>query len=188
MTDFKVEWERSVYEGHITVKQKVLSYGNELFMRECIDLPNAVGIVVVFDNHLVYLVNQYRAPIEGHLWEIPAGHIDENEDSKECAIRELYEETGITATVEDLNWLCFYHASVGHTNHGLYLYYVNLPMSAYHERDKGNRIGAEENEMTSDVFTFDTILAKIDNGHIHDSKTIIGCLQTYMRLHVPRAA
>ena len=27
-------------------------------------------------------------------WEIPAGHREDNETPKECAIRELYEETG----------------------------------------------------------------------------------------------
>ena len=36
-------------------------------------------------------------------WEIPAGQREAHETPKECAIRELYEETG--QTIEDLNFI-----------------------------------------------------------------------------------
>lgn len=39
-------------------------------------------------------------------WEIPGGHKEEYETSKETAERELFEETG--ATVFDLEWICSY--------------------------------------------------------------------------------
>ncbi len=46
----------------------------------------------------VYLVRQFRAPIDRVLLEIPAGKLDDaNEDRLEAAKRELREETGFTA-------------------------------------------------------------------------------------------
>ena len=46
----------------------------------------------------VYLVRQYRAPIDRVLLEIPAGKLDfPGEDPLECAKRELREETGLKA-------------------------------------------------------------------------------------------
>lgn len=43
-------------------------------------------------------------PIESFLlmkhlrrWDLPKGHVDEGENEMQCALRELYEETGITA-------------------------------------------------------------------------------------------
>ena len=40
------------------------------------------------------LVRQFRPIIESFTWELPAGTIDHGETPIECAIRELYEETG----------------------------------------------------------------------------------------------
>ncbi len=43
------------------------------------------------------LVNQFRKPVEKSILEIPAGKIEINEEPKETALRELYEETGYKA-------------------------------------------------------------------------------------------
>ena len=36
-------------------------------------------------------------------WDLPKGHVDAGESDMECALRELYEETGITAKNIDLD-------------------------------------------------------------------------------------
>ncbi len=59
----------------------------------------AVGVLPVEDDH-VYLVGQYRYPLERYSWEIPEGGCPEDEDPLEAAQRELKEETGLEAT----NW------------------------------------------------------------------------------------
>jgi len=56
----------------------------------------AVGVVPVEDDH-VYLVGQYRYPLECYSWEIPEGGCPEGEDTLEAARRELKEETGLEA-------------------------------------------------------------------------------------------
>ena len=63
----------------------------------------SVGIVAIMDDHRVVLVEQYRPPVKGKVIELPAGLVgdlagSENESLLECAKRELYEETGYSAT------------------------------------------------------------------------------------------
>ena len=54
------------------------------------------------DEGMVYLVRQFRAPIEQVLLEIPAGKLDHvNEDRLLAAKRELHEETGLSAKTWD---------------------------------------------------------------------------------------
>ncbi|MBC7911195.1 MAG: NUDIX hydrolase [Pyrinomonadaceae bacterium] len=56
----------------------------------------AVGVLAVEDD-FVYLVGQYRYPLEQYSWEIPEGGCAEDEDYLEAAKRELEEETGLLA-------------------------------------------------------------------------------------------
>jgi len=46
----------------------------------------------------VILLRQYRHAAGGTLWEAPAGKLDEGESPEACAVRELEEEAGITAS------------------------------------------------------------------------------------------
>lgn len=56
----------------------------------------AIGILPVEDDYL-YLVGQYRYPLEKYSWEIPEGGCPVGEDFLETAKRELAEETGLRA-------------------------------------------------------------------------------------------
>ncbi len=44
----------------------------------------------------VVLIRQYRYPLGGYVYEFPAGLVEEGEDMLEAAIREMYEETGLS--------------------------------------------------------------------------------------------
>ena len=56
----------------------------------------AIGILPVEGEH-IYLVGQYRYPLEQYSWEIPEGGCPEGEDLLAAAHRELAEETGLRA-------------------------------------------------------------------------------------------
>ncbi len=64
---------------------------------EIIRHPGAAAIVPVMDDGSVLLLKQYRHAVGGFIWEIPAGTLDPGEDARQCAERELVEETGYAA-------------------------------------------------------------------------------------------
>ena len=57
---------------------------------------NAVGVVPWDDGH-IWMVGQYRFPLERYSWEIPEGGGAPEESPLEAAKRELQEETGLIA-------------------------------------------------------------------------------------------
>lgn len=58
---------------------------------------NSAGIITFFKTkeRVEYLILQYKA---GH-WEFPKGKMENNESEEEAALRELKEETNLTATI-----------------------------------------------------------------------------------------
>jgi ADP-ribose pyrophosphatase len=88
-----------VHQGRvITVSTETLRYANGRehdldFVRH----PGAAAVVAVDEQSRVCFVRQYRHGIADFLWEIPAGKLDQGEAPASCAVRELKEETGVTA-------------------------------------------------------------------------------------------
>ena len=59
-------------------------------------VTDAVIIIPVYENGDIVFIKQFRKPINDYIYEFPAGLIDAGETSKEAAIRELHEETGLS--------------------------------------------------------------------------------------------
>ena len=60
-----------------------------------------VGAVVINDEGKVLLLQEAVGPLRGRgIWKIPTGLLDAREDIQDGVIREVQEETGITATFE----------------------------------------------------------------------------------------
>ena len=49
----------------------------------------------------IVLIRQYRYPLGDYVYEFPAGLVEPGEDVREGAIREMFEETGLTFTPRD---------------------------------------------------------------------------------------
>ena len=60
--------------------------------------PDAVSVYSICDGKVV-LVKQYRYPIDGWVYELPAGLVEAGEDYHDTAVRELKEETGLDLEV-----------------------------------------------------------------------------------------
>jgi ADP-ribose pyrophosphatase len=93
---------------------------NKLAQREIIRHQGGVGVLAVTENDEVILVRQYRKPFESEVMEIPAGKKELNEEPLTCAVRELAEETGITAA--NMTLLAEMYPSPGYTDEIVQVY------------------------------------------------------------------
>lgn len=50
------------------------------------------------DPEKILLINEYRFPIDGYIYEMPAGLIEDGETPSQAAVREIREETGMEFT------------------------------------------------------------------------------------------
>lgn len=80
----------------------------------------AVAIIAIDDEDNLYLVRQYRKPLERTLIEVPAGTLEAGENPLDCARRELEEETGMKAA----HWerLISYYSAPGFCNEILHIF------------------------------------------------------------------
>ena len=88
-----------VFSGKVwNVMSKTFELNGDSLTREFIQHPGAVAVLALNESDEVLLINQFRAPVNEFLYEIPAGLRDpEDNSSLETAKRELAEETDYQA-------------------------------------------------------------------------------------------
>ncbi len=78
-------------------KDEILLPNGHKGVREIIRHPGAVCVLPITEDGDVIFVNQFRYALNKVTLEVPAGKLEKGEDPKEAALRELSEETGLTA-------------------------------------------------------------------------------------------
>ena len=78
-------------------KDEILLPNGHTGIREIIRHPGAICVLPLTDDGDVIFVNQFRYALNKVTLEVPAGKLEKGEDPKEAALRELSEETGLTA-------------------------------------------------------------------------------------------
>jgi len=147
------------------------SYGK----REIVRHNGGAAVVALDDEMNVYVVRQFRTPFEQVLVEIPAGKLEVGEIPRDCAIRELCEETGLRATmVEDLG--CIF-PSPGYCAESLYLFLATGLTQHDRNLDPGEFVSVEKVPLK-------VLLEKIDEGKIRDAKTVVALLKTARRVSI----
>lgn len=156
-----------VYEGKIlnlridTVELPDKKYSK----REIVEHPGAVCIVPMTESNEIYLVKQYRKAIDKEILEIPAGKIEIGEEPKDCAIRELKEETGLTA--DNYEYITEFYSSPGFCNEKMYLFIAT-------DLEEGEATPDTDEYIDVEKYPLEKLLHMIEIGEINDSKTIIG--------------
>lgn len=173
---FSVKFERSLLEVlFLDVAMLTVSApdGTE-FERVAIRHPGAVAIVALHDG-AVLLIEQYRAPVDETILELPAGKLDvAGEDPAAAAVRELEEEVGYTAgRVEHL--MSFY-TGPGFTDELIHLY-VGTDLEPVPIRPHG----VEEEAARVVRVPLDEVPLLLAAGRVKDAKTIAGLQAVLLR-------
>ena len=167
----------TIFEGKIikvTLDQARLPNGS-LAAREVVYHPGGVAVLALDGDNTVYLVKQFRYPLQELLLELPAGKLDHGseEDALLGAQRELSEETGLEAA--RWTYLGYTLASPGFCTEALHMYL------AQDLTRKGQHLDEDE---FLDVVTmpFDQLVRQVMDGTITDGKTVSTTLKVKVLL------
>lgn len=163
-----------IYKGRIfDVRLDKIREGDVEYTREIVVHKGSAVIVPVFDDRTLALVRQYRHAAGKYMLEIPAGSLEEGEDPRTGAIRELEEEIGVTAANVEL--LTEFYVSPGFLSEKMFVYLATGLTETAQNLESDELIEIER-------IPLDTAVAMTLDGRIEDAKTIIGLLLSEARL------
>jgi len=168
MVNFKVKKSEIKFKGRVfdlQVDEIEYDSGNKA-IREVALHPGGAVIVPIKEDGKIIMVKQFRYPFQKYMLELPAGKLEKDENPKDCAERELTEETGYTA--QNISKLGAIATTPGFCSEVLHIYLAQHLTPGSHNREEG------EYGMETFEFTLNEIEEKITSGGIIDSKTICG--------------
>ena len=142
-------------------------------LREVVSHPGGVGIIAIDGDGSAICVRQFRYCFREHLLEIPAGKLEHGEDPMDCAVRELSEETGISAG--HIVPLGSIYPSPGFCREVLYLYLATELKQGEAHPDAGEFLDIVR-------VPFGELVDKCMSGEIRDGKTVAAALKAKIYL------
>lgn len=141
--------------------------------REVVSHPGGVCVVPYHEDGTVTVVRQFRYPFGKVITELPAGKLERGEDHRLAGIRELAEETGLTA--DSFEYLGGLLSSPGFSDEVIHLYLARgLHQGACHP-DPDEFLELER-------VPFAQLLEEAMDGQLQDAKTVAGLLKTKVLL------
>ena len=153
-----------VYEGPIfTITHDIAELENgKNSVRDVLHHHGGVCVVPVTENNEIYLVRQFRYPFAAVTTEVPAGKLEKGEDIKSAALRELKEETGLSA--KKITYLGEMYTTPALIDEIIHLYIAEDLSSGEQSLDEDEFINVEK-------MSLEAAVKKVLSGEIKDSKT-----------------
>ena len=173
--EYRLLHSEPVYEGRVItlVKDTVAMPGGGDSMREVVRHPGAVAVVALDDDGAVVLLRQYRHPVGGYLWELPAGLRDEDGEAPlDTAKRELAEEVQLAA--ERWSLLTTTFSTPGFCDELVLVYLAEGLSDA--DRPEGFTVEHEELDLQVERVPLADAVQRIFDGGIRNGSTVIGLL------------
>src|SRR3712207_1109669 len=173
--EYEVLGVETVHEGRIitVVRETVAMPGGGDSVREIVRQVGAVCVAAVDAEGRMVMVGQYRHPVRGYLWELPAGLRDaDGEAPLDTAKRELAEEAGLAA--ERWSLLANNYSTPGFCDEQI-LIYLAEGLSAV-DRPEGFVVEHEELDMTVERVPLHEAVQRVFSGGIRNSSAVIGVL------------
>lgn len=128
----------------------------------------AACVLPVLPDGRILMVRQYRNALERETLEVPAGARDSvNEDTRDCAIRELEEETGYRSN--QVSKLLELRTTVAFCDEVVDVYLAEELIPGEQHLDDAEDIRLE-------AYPLEELLEKIYSGTIQDAKTVAAIL------------
>jgi ADP-ribose pyrophosphatase len=173
--DYRLLSSETVYDGRVISLRKdtVSMPGGGKSVREVVRHPGAVAVVALDDDGSVVLLRQFRHPVGGYLWELPAGLRDaDGEPPLETARRELAEEVQLAA--ERWSLLAVYASSPGFCDEEVQVYLAEGLTGV--DRPEGFTVEHEELDMTIDRVPLGEAVRRVIAGEIRNAAAVVGLL------------
>lgn len=172
---YRLQSSTSVYDGrviHLRADTVAMPDGGQS-VREVVRHPGAVAVVALDDDGRVVLLRQYRHPVGGYLWELPAGLRDAGgEPPLETAKRELAEEVRLAA--ERWSLLTTHFSSPGFTDEMVLVYLAEGLSDTEHP--EGFTVENEELDMSVERVPLEDAVQRVFDGGIRNAAAVVGLL------------
>lgn len=160
----------TIYDGkilHVERWQVTCPNGREA-TREIVVHKGAAAVVPVYEDGTTLLVRQHRVAVDRMTLEIPAGKLDSvGEDPLDCAVRELREETGLSA--KTMTHMTTILTTPGFCTEKIAIYLAQGLSQGDTHPDEDEFLGLIR-------MPLDEAVSLVMRGEIRDSKTICGLM------------
>ena len=167
--------KNKLYQGkNFSVNRYDIQIEGKKIKQEIIEQKNAAAILA-FENDQIILVKQFRYPL-GYVLEIPAGIVQNHETPKQCAVRELEEETGYKA--KNVKHLMKIYPMLGYNSQ-----FIDCFVST--DIKNSGKIKLDDEEfLTVTKISFKKLLSMIKNKEIVEPRTICAALTYALKKNI----
>jgi ADP-ribose pyrophosphatase len=156
---------QQVYKGgFLDIRRDTVQLPNgKSTSREYVVHPGACVVIPLLEDGRVVLEKQFRYPVGQDMIEFPAGKLDPDEDPLVCALRELREETGYSAS--EWAYAGCMHLAIAYSTEVIHIYFVRGLVQGQRALDDGEFL---------DVLTApaEQLINWCADGTVTDAKTV----------------